>query len=113
MEAPARDGRVFTETPASVAEVFRIFLAAEAAWGDGLRRDDLTLAERTRLYEAAFQARRELIRAMEEAQGRWARLSGYYEVGGAWVGFDKVDACGLTLVVKRTRPVFAKKGARP
>jgi hypothetical protein len=110
-EAPARDGRVFVETPPAVAEAARRFLAADAAWWKGLR-EDVPFSLRTELYEAAMEAERELVRAMEEHQGTHARLSGYYACDGVWAGFDKVDACGLTLVVKRTRPVFAAKRPR-
>ena len=107
---PQRDGRCFVETPAEVDNAVRQDLAADRAWKDGLGRDDLTLAERTRLYETAMESERELIRVMEAAQAPRARMAGYYEVGGrVWVGFDKVDACGLSLVFKYTKPVFAAR----
>jgi hypothetical protein len=112
-ESPARDGRVFVETPAEVEEAAKAYLAADLAWKAGLSRDNLPFAERTRLYEEAMETERALVRAMEAAQGPWARLAGYYEVGGRiWVGFDKVSPDGLTLVVKRTRPVFAARRPR-
>jgi hypothetical protein len=110
--APARDGRVFVETPPAVAEAARRFLAADAAWHASFKQP-LTYAETTPIYEAAREAEWELIRVMEEAQGRWARLAGYYEVEGpVWVGFDRIHSGGMNFTVKRTRPVFAKKGAR-
>jgi hypothetical protein len=111
-EAPARDGRVFVETPAEVEEAAKAYFAADLAWKAGLSRDNLPFAERTRLYEEAMETERALVRAMEAAQGLWARLCGYYATCGVFVGFDKVSPDGLTLVIKRTRPVFAKKGAR-
>ena len=108
--APERDGRCFVETPAEVKEAYRVFLTADLAWKAGLGQDDLALAARTRLYEDAQEAERELIRAMEAAQGRRARMAGYYEVPGpTWVGFDKIGPDGLTLVFKYAKPVFAKQ----
>ena len=111
--APLRIGRVFAETPAEVAEACRRYRTADLAWKAGLGRDDLTLAERTRLYEEAQESERELVRVMEEAQAPRARLAGYYAVDGpAWVGFDKIGPDGLTLVFKYTKPVFATKRPR-
>lgn len=107
-EAPVRDGRVFVETPPEVVSAARQFLAADAAWYAGVKQD-LTSAERTRIYEAAMEAERELVRVMEEAQGQWARLAGYYQVGNVWVGFDRVHSGGMNFTIKHTKPVFASK----
>ena len=110
--APARDGRCFVETPLSVAVAIRRYLLADAAWGAGLRREDYTFAESSVLYEAAQGAERELVRVMEEAQGEHARLAGYYECDGWFIGFDRIHSDGMALTIKRTKPVFAAKRPR-
>lgn len=105
---PQRDGRCFVETPAEVAQAIRDYLAADATWKSSLRRG----ARTSQFYDEMNEAERECCRVMVEHQGVHARMVGYYEVDGVWVGFDKVSRYGLTLVVRRTRPVFAAKGSR-
>ena len=106
--APARDGRCFVETPAEVLAAARAYFAADLAWAASFKQP-LSYAETTPIYEAARETERELIRVMEEAQGPWARLAGYYQVDNVWVGFDRIHSDGMTLTVKHAKPVFAKK----
>jgi hypothetical protein len=105
--APARDGRCFVETPAEVADAARSWLAATAEW-KAQPKGQLD----SRLYLAAMDAQRELVRVMEEAQAPHARLAGYYSIDGVWFGFDRIHSDGLQLTIKRSKPVFASKRAR-